>query len=109
MTVRRRRRPEPWLARGTRDPARGISARVSWSAVSKSNLHIRLIEAITNRGPRRVLPRSPGTGVYWANVPRDDDEGRAVVFVLDRDRLLTGYRLSLVNEGDYIDEQRARV
>jgi hypothetical protein len=74
-----------------------------------SQIFIRLIEAITNRGPRRVLPRSPGTGVYWADVPRDDDEGRAVVFVLDRDRLLTGYRLSLVNEVDYIDQQGARV
>jgi len=42
-------------------------------------------------------------------MPRDDDEGRAAVFVFDRDRLVTKYRLDLVDAGQYIDEQEERV
>src|SRR4051794_38878619 len=43
--------------------------------------------------PVVCFSRSPEVAAYWADVPRDDDEGRGAVFVFDRCSLATRYRL----------------
>src|SRR4051794_19905616 len=43
--------------------------------------------------PVVCFSRSPEVAAYWADVPRDDDEGRGAVFVFDRRSLAARYRL----------------
>ena len=43
--------------------------------------------------PVVCFSRSVEVAAYWADMPRDDDEGRGAVFVFDRCSLATRYRL----------------
>jgi hypothetical protein len=48
--------------------------------------------------PVASFSRSPEVAAYWADMPRDDDEGRGAVFVFDRCSLATRYRLELFHD-----------
>jgi hypothetical protein len=47
----------------------------------------------TSGDPVVSFSRSPEVAAYWADVTRDDDEGRGAVFVFDRRSLAARYRL----------------
>jgi hypothetical protein len=83
--VRGFQRPEaatkgrPVLFHGTRHPA----------SIAGSGM---LLFA-TSGDPVVSFSRSPEVAAYWADVTRDDDEGRGAVFVFDRRSLAARYRL----------------
>jgi hypothetical protein len=47
----------------------------------------------TSGDPVISFSRSPEVAAYWADVPRDDDEGRGAVFVFNRQSLAARYRI----------------
>ena len=51
------------------------------------------------------LTRSPEVATYWATLPRDDDEKFGAVFVLDRFRLKSRYRLYTHHDFECVFEQ----
>jgi hypothetical protein len=69
----------PVLFHGTRSPA----------SIVRSGM---LLFA-TSGDPVISFSRSPEVAAYWADVPRDDDEGRGAVFVFDRRSLAARYRI----------------
>jgi hypothetical protein len=55
------------------------------------------------------LTRSPLEAAYWAMFPRDGDEGRGTVFVLQRDRLEARARLDPFRHHEGREEYEERV
>jgi hypothetical protein len=63
----------------------------------------------TGGDPVISFSRSPEVAAYWADMPRDDDEGRGAVFVFDRRSLAARYRIEPFRWGGADDEMEERV
>jgi hypothetical protein len=109
MKIHRPIPSEADLARCARDLAAAINPLFHGTRYLNEILASGFLEPSTVGATAVCFSRSPDAAAYWAAMPRDDDEGRGAVLVFDRDRLATRYRLDLVNEGIYIDEQEERV
>ncbi len=76
---------QPVLYHGTRYAQKILkSNELRWPDVGFSAVH---------------FSRQLHTSAYWALMPRDDDEGKGAVFVLDRDRLAQKYKLETRRDG----------
>lgn len=53
--------------------------------------------------------RSAAEAAYWATLPRDTDEGRGAIFILERRRLVERYPLETWKDVTYRDEFEERV
>jgi hypothetical protein len=76
---------QPVLYHGTRYAQKILrSNELRWPDVGLSAVH---------------FSRQLHTSAYWALLPRDDDEGKGAVFVLDRDWLAQKYKLETRRDG----------
>lgn len=47
--------------------------------------------------------------MFWATLPRDNDEGRGAILIFDRDRLISRYRVGPRSDSEFVDEQEEAI
>jgi hypothetical protein len=106
---------EPWekpMAVELRRAFRGRDVLYHGTRYPKRILLANSLLATKGGGDAVCLTRSPEVATYWAAIPRDDDEKFGAVFVLDRLRLKSRYRLDANHDFECIldqDEMEERV
>jgi hypothetical protein len=101
--------PKTWLVQRARDLAVGINPLFHGTRYPDEILMSGMLKAASIGDACVCFSRSPEEAAFWATLEREDDEGRGAVFVFDRDRLLTRYRLDPVNCSIDRDEHEERV